>query len=152
MCIIHSVNIYRAPTMLQVLTTCACVLSCFSCVQLFATLWTVAHQASLALGILQASILKWVAMPSSRAHNTAIYKTPPPPLSLVLICISKFTYAVKIIFSQQCLDNWCSVKEIAESVVEDLPWDGETFQGSKIVLSLHVCLWMMTTRIPSENT
>ena len=29
------------------LTIHACVLSCFSCVQLFATLWTVAHQASL---------------------------------------------------------------------------------------------------------
>ena len=28
----------------------ACVLSCFSRVQLFATLWTVAHQAPLSLG------------------------------------------------------------------------------------------------------
>ena len=26
---------------------CACVLSCFSCVQLFVTLWTVAYQAPL---------------------------------------------------------------------------------------------------------
>ena len=26
---------------------CACVLSCFSCLQLFVTLWTVAHQAPL---------------------------------------------------------------------------------------------------------
>jgi len=31
-------------------------------VQLFATLWTVAHQASLSMGILQAKILKWVAI------------------------------------------------------------------------------------------
>ena len=29
-------------------------------------LWTVAHQASLSMGILQARILEWVAMPSSR--------------------------------------------------------------------------------------
>ena len=29
---------------------CACVLSCFSCVQLFVTLWTVAHQAPLSVG------------------------------------------------------------------------------------------------------
>ena len=36
---ICSMNIYWAPTILQVLTTCACVLSCFSCAQLFATLW-----------------------------------------------------------------------------------------------------------------
>ena len=29
-------------------------------VQVFATLWTVAHQASLSVGILQARILEWV--------------------------------------------------------------------------------------------
>ena len=29
--------------------------------------WTVAHQAPLSMGILQAGILEWVAMPSSRA-------------------------------------------------------------------------------------
>ena len=38
-------------------------------VQLFATLWTVAHQAPLSMGILQARILKWVAMPSSRGSS-----------------------------------------------------------------------------------
>ena len=39
-----------------------CVLSCFSCIQLFMTRWTVAHQAPLgSQGILQARILKWVA-------------------------------------------------------------------------------------------
>ena len=31
-----------------------------------ATLWTVAHQALLSMGILQARILEWVDMPSSR--------------------------------------------------------------------------------------
>ena len=40
------------------------VLSCFSSLQLFATLWTVAHQAPLFMGILQPRILEWVAMPS----------------------------------------------------------------------------------------
>ena len=35
-------------------------------VQLYATSWTVARQAPLSMGILQASILEWVAMPSSR--------------------------------------------------------------------------------------
>ena len=30
---------------------CACMLSCFSCVQLFATLWTIAHQALLSMGL-----------------------------------------------------------------------------------------------------
>ena len=32
----------------------------------FVTPWTVAHQAPLSMGILQARILEWVAMPSSR--------------------------------------------------------------------------------------
>ena len=38
----------------------------FSCVRLLATLWTVACQAPLSMGILQARILEWVARPSSR--------------------------------------------------------------------------------------
>ena len=33
------------------------------------TLWTVAHQAPLCIEILQARILKWVAMPSSRGSS-----------------------------------------------------------------------------------
>ena len=40
----------------------------FSFVQLFATLWTVAHQTPVC-GILQARILKWVAMPSSTGSS-----------------------------------------------------------------------------------
>ena len=36
------------------------------CVQLFATLWTVAHQAPLSVGTLQAGILEWAASPVSR--------------------------------------------------------------------------------------
>ena len=36
---------------------------------LTATLWTVAHQASLSMGILQARILEWVVMPSSRVSS-----------------------------------------------------------------------------------
>ena len=40
-----------------------------SCVRLFATPWTVAHQASLSIGILQARIVEWVAMPFSRGSS-----------------------------------------------------------------------------------
>ena len=43
-----------------------CMLSHFSSVRLFETQWTVACQAPLSLGILQARILEQVAMPSSR--------------------------------------------------------------------------------------
>ena len=45
-----------------------CALSCCH-VQLFATPWTVANQASLSMGILQARILEGVAMPSSRGSS-----------------------------------------------------------------------------------
>ena len=39
-----------------------CMLSRFSCVQLFVTFWTVALQAPLSMGFLQARILEWVAV------------------------------------------------------------------------------------------
>ena len=45
------------------------VLSCFSRVRLFATLWTVTRQALLSMEILQAKMLEWVAMPSSRGSS-----------------------------------------------------------------------------------
>ena len=38
------------------------VLSRFVCIKLFATLWTLAHQAPLSMGILQVRILEWVAI------------------------------------------------------------------------------------------
>ena len=45
---------------------CECVCAkLFSCVQLFATLWTIPCQALLSMGILQERILEWVAMPFS---------------------------------------------------------------------------------------
>ena len=45
------------------------LLSRFSRVRLFATLWTIAHQAPLFMRILQARTLEWVAMPSSRGSS-----------------------------------------------------------------------------------
>ena len=43
---------------------CTCMLSRFRYVRLCATLWTVACQAPLSMGLSKARILKWVAMPS----------------------------------------------------------------------------------------
>ena len=48
---------------------CMCVLSHFSHVWLFVIPRTIACQAPLSIGILQARILKWVSMPSSRPRN-----------------------------------------------------------------------------------
>ena len=47
----------------------ACMLSCFSSKQFFATPGTIACQAYLSMGILQARILEWVVMPSSRGSS-----------------------------------------------------------------------------------
>ena len=47
---------------------CCAVLSCLV-VSDFATPWTVACQAPLSMGIPQARILRWVAMPSSRGSS-----------------------------------------------------------------------------------
>ena len=54
------------PYLLDYFHQHACILSCFSPVGLLATPWTAARQAPLSIGILQARILEWVAMPSSR--------------------------------------------------------------------------------------
>ena len=59
------------------------MLSRFSHAQLCATLWTVALQAPLSMGILQARILEQIAMPSSRdppdpAMESASLMSPAP--------------------------------------------------------------------------
>ena len=51
------------------------MLSHFSHIQLWVTLWTVAPQAPVSMGILQARILEWVAMPYSRGSSWLIDQT-----------------------------------------------------------------------------
>ena len=52
-----------------------CCAESLSHVQFFATPWTEAHQIPLSVGILQARILKWVAMPFSRGSSQPWYQT-----------------------------------------------------------------------------
>ena len=47
------------------------VLKSLSHIQLSVTPWTVAHQAPLSMGVLQARILEWVTMPSFRGSSQA---------------------------------------------------------------------------------
>ena len=51
---------------------CGCVLSLFSRVRLFVTLWTVACEAHLSVGLFQARILEWVAMPLTQGSNLCL--------------------------------------------------------------------------------
>ena len=58
------------------------MLSRFSCVQLFATLWTIVHQVPpLVHGILQARILEWVATFSSRGFSRTGIEPVSPALA-----------------------------------------------------------------------
>ena len=50
--------------------TCAVRAKLLSCVKLYATLWTVAHQALLPMGSLQARMREWVAMPPQSIFPT----------------------------------------------------------------------------------
>ena len=62
---------------------CAVLISqLLSRVQLFATPWTVSHQAPLSMRILQARILEWVAMPSSRGIFPTQGSNPGSPMIL----------------------------------------------------------------------
>ena len=65
--------LYYSWTVILFGTYLCCAYS-FSRVQLFVTPWSVAHQAPLSMGILQARILEWVAMPSSGAENISTWK------------------------------------------------------------------------------
>ena len=49
-------------TCLTYTCVCVCMQSCFSCVGLFATLWTVAHQAPLSMGFSRQEY--WGGLPS----------------------------------------------------------------------------------------
>ena len=53
---------------LFIMLLCVCAYS-LSCVWLFATPWTAVHQTPLSMRILQARILEWVALPSSRGSS-----------------------------------------------------------------------------------
>ena len=60
-----------------------CVLSHFSCVWLFVTPWTVAHQAPLSMGVLQARILEFPCPPSGHLPNPGV-----EPMSLMSPALS----------------------------------------------------------------
>ena len=88
------------------------VLSHFSCVRLFGTLWTVAQSSSVC-GILQARILEWVAMPSSRGSSLPGDRT----------CIS--CTGRQILYHQHHLGSPHMM--VTELIHQGLPWTWVTF-------------------------
>ena len=64
----HSLQNMRAPSS-GLLTLLNWKCQSLSHIRLFATPWTVAHQAFLSMGILQAGILEWLASPFSNGFS-----------------------------------------------------------------------------------
>ena len=97
---------------------CACVLSCFSHVWLFVTLWTIALQASLSMVLLQARKLEWVAMPSSS-------ESYPPRDWTRGYCITGGFYCITGgFFTAEPSGSPCAI-HFSHSVVSDSLWSME---------------------------
>ena len=58
-----------------------CCAGSLSRVQFFVIPWIAAHQAPLSMGIIQARILEWVAMPSSRESSQPRDQTQVSPIA-----------------------------------------------------------------------
>ena len=99
-------------------TLCSlCTLSHFSHVRLFASLWTVACQAPLSMGILQARILEWVAvLPLGNLANPG-----PEPTSLMSPALAGRFFTASATWEAPCslLPVNCS---FLISFLGSLPW------------------------------
>ena len=129
-----------------------CMLSHFSWVWLFATSWTVAHQGSSVHGILQATILEWVPMPSSTGSSqprswtrvsciAGRFFTAEPPGKPLNYPTRDQIFVLSI--ARQIVNHW-TTGEVPAFLVSDMPrllvqkllrfeW-----QGSKHQLSLPI--------------
>ena len=72
---------YRKVPQLCSKTSCSCVLSCFNRVQLFATLWTVAHQTPLSMGFSKEEY--WSGLPCPTPRDLPNPRTKPTSLHLL---------------------------------------------------------------------
>ena len=102
----------------------------FSHVWLFANPWTIAHQAPLSKGILQAGILEWVAMPSSFRRSSHLRDW---------IQVSRMAVRFFYHLSQQASPR--ILKQIAYHFSRDLPnagikWGSPAFQADSLPAEL----------------
>ena len=93
----------------------ACVPSRLNCVQLFVTLWTVAHQPPVR-GIFQARRVEWVAMPSSRASSRPRDRTH----------VSFVSHIGRRVLYHQCYLGSPSSRTQGSGTI---PWRGSKVQG-----------------------
>ena len=119
-----------------------CPLSCFSCVQLLVTLWTLAHQGPLSMGILQARILEWVAVSSSKGSSQ-----PRDPVQF--FCMSCIDWG--ILYHQHHLEvQFLSVSQ--SCLLFETPWT-TAHQTSLSITNSHSLLKLMSIELvmPSNH-
>ena len=119
--------------------TCCAVLS-HSVVSDFATPWTVPHQAPLSMGILQARILEWIAMPSSRGSSQprspalqADSLPPEPPGKPKNTGVGSLSLLQGIFLTQE--SNWGFLH--CRKILYQLSYQGSPWQISR---SIHIAV------------
>ena len=87
----------KYPKFIYFFKECPYILSCFSRVQLFEIPLMEACQASLSMEILQAGILEWIAMPSSRGFSHPRIK----PVSLMSPALAGWFFTTSAMWEAQ---------------------------------------------------
>ena len=125
------------------LPACICAES-LSCVRLFATLWTIACQVPLSMGILQARILEWVTMPSSRGSSQPRDQTHVSCLlhrevsSLSLVPPGKPALSFRVLLMQRIpCSSWASVK-CSNAVVWNIWAQGSLLRVSSFLVHVSI--------------
>ena len=107
---------------LQNAHVCACMLSCFSCVQLFATLWTVARQTPLSMGFSRQE--DWSGLPFTSAPVAVQLLSIKKCITIafVLVCLlysedkfgaqAGFILNILLHCTQQCFKRVCQHNEL----------------------------------------
>ena len=126
----------------------ACVLSYFSCVQLYAFLWTVACQAPLSMEILQAKILEWVTMPSSRGSSWPRVRTHDSYVSCNAgrLFTTRATWEAPSLY-MLLLSRFSRVRLCATPETAARPWDSP---GKNTGVGCHFLLQCMKVKSESE--
>ena len=135
-----------------------CWTESLSCVRLSVTPWTVARQTPLFVGILQARILEWVAMPSSRvssqprdrtqvsqiAGNSLMTKPPQNPRLtyypfLIWLTFHMFmTYLCSFIHSSICGSGITPVGKQKWTKAESCPKETDNLVWERVI-QIHLC-------------
>ena len=103
---------------------CVCVLSCFSCVQLFVTLWTVSHQAPLSVGFSRHEY--WSGLPHPPPWDLPIPGIEPTSLMSPALAGRFFTTSTA--WEDPCI-GWQSLNHLTPTEVPELSLEGKCVLG-----------------------